>query len=142
MNRSIRTRFFLLLAALAPVSNTPWLCCRRLVLLGPFVYFLRGLALAPSIVKDGTTDYTRSRQRHRRIASRSRPNRETVMVKNENYWVTGRPYLDGLAECLGERDRADERAARRPGRRDRRTRPDDREDARRDPNGYVYGLFT
>ena len=64
------------------------------------VYFLEGLCSAPSIVKDGTTDYTKPVGTGPFKFVSFAPNRQTVMVKNENYWVTGRPYLDGLTEIL------------------------------------------
>lgn len=66
----------------------------------PFVYFLDGLCSAPSIVKDGTTDYTKPNGTGPFKFASWAANRQTVMTKNENYWVTGRPYLDGLTEIL------------------------------------------
>ena len=66
----------------------------------PFVYFLEGLCVAPSIVKAGTADYKKPNGTGPFKFVSFAPNQQTVMTRNDNYWMTGKPYLDGVTMIL------------------------------------------
>lgn len=66
----------------------------------PFVYFLQGLCSAPSIVKAGTKDYSHPIGTGPFSFVSFAPNQQTVMKKYPDYWVPGRPYLDGVTQIL------------------------------------------
>src|SRR6478672_6493155 len=66
----------------------------------PFVYFLAGLCSGPSIVKAGTTDYSKPIGTGPFKFVSFAPNQQTVMVRNDNYFISGRPYLDGVTQIL------------------------------------------
>jgi peptide/nickel transport system substrate-binding protein len=66
----------------------------------PFVYFLQGLCSAPSIVKAGTTAYDAPVGTGPFKFESFATNQQTVMVRNPDYWIPERPYLDGATMIL------------------------------------------